>query len=750
MYGTTRRLAILIAVALLTATAATDSRAQHPDVTGGLSWGYHTDTEHAALVWTPDRLFKVPDHHAVFLPYAVEVTEGIGGPSIGGVRGVAWEPWTDWTPVPSALVWTDNRVLRNSNDSYSAGEVTTSPGGASIADIRGITWEDWYGGYIGDPVALIWNNTQLYSYYSSGPGAEQVTVDPGGSPVGDIQGITWEHWEENGGRPVALIWTRNKVFYYNSNISLNTVTEVKAFPGPPFLSISDVRGIVWEHCLPEYGRPSALIWTPTKVFYYNFILDQEYAAEVKEDDIASIDDVQGIVWQENESGGHPWALIWTPDHVFHYNTAISFTSATEVNKPMGPPFRPIEGVLGIASQHWQGTEVLTEALIWNAAEVWKYTAGNTIATEIKEDGITSIDGVQGVAWETVAYPAGAPSALVWTSDKVLSYSPLAGTATEVQIDGPIEDVRGITWEYWVGENTPIALIWTPDRVFQHNVTGLADDEVEIYVVGGSIVNVQGIVWEPFEEPWDEFTPAHTALILTPTNLFWYLYSTPQAYEVQEGGNPVYSYDSTLVDMVQVAVQQAGHHDFGSPIDGLRTSQSGAGMVGIPACTAVGYTGSASGAAVVPTSGIPPTHITVLGGSPYPNTAMILGPAQFPGFVSGDAMCLFGYGDLSGAKTEDKGSLQLRPTLEQSRPNPFHPTTTICYTLPAADRVDLKIFDVAGRLVRDLQNDVLASEGRHRVAWDGKDTSGRMVSPGVYFYRLTVGGYTETKRAVLLR
>jgi flagellar hook assembly protein FlgD len=43
-----------------------------------------------------------------------------------------------------------------------------------------------------------------------------------------------------------------------------------------------------------------------------------------------------------------------------------------------------------------------------------------------------------------------------------------------------------------------------------------------------------------------------------------------------------------------------------------------------------------------------------------------------------------------------------------------------------------------------------SAGLHRVGWDGRDSGGRAVSSGLYFYRLEAGGFDQTRRMVLLR
>ena len=88
-------------------------------------------------------------------------------------------------------------------------------------------------------------------------------------------------------------------------------------------------------------------------------------------------------------------------------------------------------------------------------------------------------------------------------------------------------------------------------------------------------------------------------------------------------------------------------------------------------------------------------------------------------------------------------------LEQNAPNPFRPTTTIAYTVPRNDFVRLDVFDVTGRLVRELVGRAQPA-GHHRVIWDGRDTAGRRVGSGVYFYRLATGDATETRRMVRMR
>jgi hypothetical protein len=68
------------------------------------------------------------------------------------------------------------------------------------------------------------------------------------------------------------------------------------------------------------------------------------------------------------------------------------------------------------------------------------------------------------------------------------------------------------------------------------------------------------------------------------------------------------------------------------------------------------------------------------------------------------------------------------------PNPFNPCTTIKYSLPLAGPVDLKIFDLQGRLIRTLDAGYRTADA-HRITWDGADDGGRTVAAGSYLYRL---------------
>jgi hypothetical protein len=103
---------------------------------------------------------------------------------------------------------------------------------------------------------------------------------------------------------------------------------------------------------------------------------------------------------------------------------------------------------------------------------------------------------------------------------------------------------------------------------------------------------------------------------------------------------------------------------------------------------------------------------------------------------------------SGA--EDKPAIPDRFALHQNVPNPFNPTTVIRYDVPAGGgHVTLRIYDVAGRLVRTLVDGVQEA-GVKSLVWNGANNSGSRVSTGVYFYRLTAPGFEQTRKMVLIQ
>jgi hypothetical protein len=84
------------------------------------------------------------------------------------------------------------------------------------------------------------------------------------------------------------------------------------------------------------------------------------------------------------------------------------------------------------------------------------------------------------------------------------------------------------------------------------------------------------------------------------------------------------------------------------------------------------------------------------------------------------------------------------SLSQNYPNPFNPVTQIKYGIPKQGLVTMKVFDVLGREVSKLVNEVKAP-GSYIVDFDGTN-----LSSGVYFYKLEANGFSDVKRMMLIK
>jgi hypothetical protein len=89
-------------------------------------------------------------------------------------------------------------------------------------------------------------------------------------------------------------------------------------------------------------------------------------------------------------------------------------------------------------------------------------------------------------------------------------------------------------------------------------------------------------------------------------------------------------------------------------------------------------------------------------------------------------------------------------LHQNYPNPFNPTTTIRFSLRRSSHVTLKIYNVAGQLVRTLVDETRLGQKQYSETWYGLNDAGQEVSSGVYFYRLVAGETVLTKKTLLLK
>ncbi len=88
------------------------------------------------------------------------------------------------------------------------------------------------------------------------------------------------------------------------------------------------------------------------------------------------------------------------------------------------------------------------------------------------------------------------------------------------------------------------------------------------------------------------------------------------------------------------------------------------------------------------------------------------------------------------------------SLTQNYPNPFNPSTTIQFSIPERSFVNLEVFNLLGQRVSTLVSDNL-SAGTYKYIFDLK-SSGKNLTSGTYFYRLTAGDFTETKKFLFIK
>jgi hypothetical protein len=92
---------------------------------------------------------------------------------------------------------------------------------------------------------------------------------------------------------------------------------------------------------------------------------------------------------------------------------------------------------------------------------------------------------------------------------------------------------------------------------------------------------------------------------------------------------------------------------------------------------------------------------------------------------------------------------LEYALRQNVPNPFNPTTEIAFSLAVESRVKLEVFNITGQKVATLLDERMTA-GNHTVTWNGRASSGEPAASGVYFYRITAGNFTESRKMLLLK
>lgn len=176
-------------------------------------------------------------------------------------------------------------------------------------------------------------------------------------------------------------------------------------------------------------------------------------------------------------------------------------------------------------------------------------------------------------------------------------------------------------------------------------------------------------------------------------------------------------DGTGISGVSVALSGS--------ITGANTTTDGDGKFTFPAVAANNiYTLTATKANYSPLS----PHTIVVTDIDYPTTDYVMQLASSDG---------------------DDTTPVLATALRANYPNPFNPTTTIAFDMVKDGHVAIDIFNIRGQKVKTLLNDVKAA-GPHTVTWNGTDDSGRSVSSGIYFYRMSAEKYSSIKKMVLMK
>ena len=88
-------------------------------------------------------------------------------------------------------------------------------------------------------------------------------------------------------------------------------------------------------------------------------------------------------------------------------------------------------------------------------------------------------------------------------------------------------------------------------------------------------------------------------------------------------------------------------------------------------------------------------------------------------------------------------------LHQNYPNPFNPITSLRYDLPENSMVTITIYDMLGREVRTIMNEV-QDAGYKSIIWNATNDYGQTVSAGIYLYQIKTERFVQTKKMILLK
>ena len=98
---------------------------------------------------------------------------------------------------------------------------------------------------------------------------------------------------------------------------------------------------------------------------------------------------------------------------------------------------------------------------------------------------------------------------------------------------------------------------------------------------------------------------------------------------------------------------------------------------------------------------------------------------------------------------DNFAMPMDYKIHQNYPNPFNPMTTLSYDLPEGGPVRIAIYDMRGKIVKNLLNDY-QDAGPRSIKWDATNDQGKQVSAGMYIYRIEIGDLKQSKKMLFIK
>lgn len=110
---------------------------------------------------------------------------------------------------------------------------------------------------------------------------------------------------------------------------------------------------------------------------------------------------------------------------------------------------------------------------------------------------------------------------------------------------------------------------------------------------------------------------------------------------------------------------------------------------------------------------------------------------------------YSWKDRSFGEQDEVTDTPLTFELQEAYPNPFNPSTTLGFTIPEEGKVELRVYNTLGQLVKTIVNEDL-EKGKHQYKWDAKNESGATLPSGVYFIVFKSGDYVKTSKVMFMK